>query len=81
MLSENSIITAAPAPTAPPLSNAELIEKAQEETRRAARIAASFENLSQSDFEDLDSIARLCNSANRTLDQLKARLAEREVSR
>ena len=89
MLRQNSTTTHLPATTAAAavataaFTTAEmrsLIESAHEQTRIAARIAQSFEQLDEVSFADLDQIARNCYSAVRTLEALRLMVAESEVA-
>jgi hypothetical protein len=55
-----------------------LIESAREKTRIAARIAESFNSLSEVSFSDLELIARNCYAANRILETVRRALADAE---
>lgn len=75
---DQSITTPPPATTGTQLTLSELIEAARDKTRIAARIAESFENLSDVSFRDLDLIARNCYSAGQTLEEVSRALSTSE---
>lgn len=56
----------------------DLVREACRKTRNAARIAQSFESLSDIDFSDLDSIGRNCYGATRALESIEKLLAEEQ---
>jgi hypothetical protein len=60
MLNQQSTTTPTPATTTGQPALSELIESAREKTRIAARIAESFDSLSEVSFSDLELIARNC---------------------
>src|SRR4051794_496273 len=80
MLEQQSITTTTPATTMGQ-SALDLIEFASEQTRIAARIAESFENLGEIRFSDLDLIARNCYAANRNLEAASQALADASESK
>lgn len=80
MLNQQSITLSAQATTAPEPTVSELIKKAIEQTRIAARITQRIDDLDQITFDDLDQIGRNCVSARRNLETIRQRLAESEVA-
>ena len=79
MLEQQSTTTTAPATTTGQ-TTLDLIESAREQTRIAARIAESFENLGEIRFSDLDLIARNCYAASRNLEAASRALADTSES-
>ena len=63
MLNQQSITLPAPATTAQEPTVSELIQKAIEQTRIAARITQGIDDLDGITFGDLDQIARNCINA------------------
>ena len=78
MLNQQSTTTPTPATTNGQPALSELIESAREKTRIAARIAESFNRLSEVRFSDLELIARNCYAANRSLETVSRALADAE---
>ncbi len=80
MLNQQSITLPAPATTAPEPAVSELIKKAIEQTRIAARIVQGIDDLDQITFDELDQIGRNCVNARRNLETIQQLLAESEVA-
>ena len=80
MLNQQSITLLAPATTAQEPTVSELISKAIEQTRIAARITQGIDDLDDITFDDLDQIARNCVNARHNLETIQKRLTESGVA-